>query len=101
MSFLNIATSGLQSVIILTPLTKQQWWNFSCPCNVPNTSLSILLYLFSPLDRLLLANDMGHSILLSGALSLGQLVPFLVCSKLAVISTPDTSVSKYNGLVSS
>ena len=50
---------------------------------------------------LLLTNTMGLSMLLSGVLSLGTLVPLLVCSKLAPSSTPDALVSRYNGLVSS
>ena len=62
--------------------------------------LSILLYLFLVLNGLLLANALGHSMLLSGAMSPGDLLPFLVCSKLAPSPTPDASVSKYSGLVS-
>ena len=68
---------------------------------MPNASLSVLLYLFSVLDRLLLVNVMDHSMLLSGAVSLGQLVQFLVCSRLAPSPIPDASVSNYSGLVSS
>ena len=51
------------------------------------------------MDRLLLANVIGLSMLLYCAMSLGQLVPFLVCSRLA--PTPYASVSKYSGLASS
>ena len=58
----------------------------------------MLLYLFSALDRLLLTKEVGLSMLLSGALSLGQIVPYLVCSREA---TQDASVSKYSGRVSS
>ena len=72
-SFLKIATSGLWSVIILTSVAKQQWWNFLTPCSIPSASLSMLLYLLSTLDRLLLANVMDLSVLLSGALSLEEL----------------------------
>ena len=65
---------------------------------MPNASLSILLYLCSVLDTLTLANAMGCSMLLSGAASLGQFVPFLFCSKLAPSPTQYASVSKYSGL---
>ena len=68
---------------------------------MPTASLLILGYLFLALDRLLHANAMGHSMLLSFAMSLGQLLPFLVCSKLAPKPTSDASVSMYSGLVSS
>ena len=51
------------------------------------------------LDRLLLTNVMGLSMLLSGAVSLGQLLPFCVCTRLAPSPTPDASVSRYSGLV--
>ena len=44
--------------------------NFLSPCSIPSASLSMLLYLLSAFDRLLLANVMGPSMLLSGALSL-------------------------------
>ena len=70
-------------------------------CNISNAPLSILLYLHAVLDRLLLANVMGLSTLLSAAMSLGEHVPFLVCSGLAHIPTQDMSVSMNSGLVSS
>ena len=60
-----------------------------------NASLSVLLYLFSALDRLLLAKVMSLSIL-SGVMSLGQLLLFLFCIRLAPTPTPDVSISKYN-----
>ena len=41
------------------------------------------------------------SMLLSGAVSLGQFVPFLVCIRLAPSPTLGVSVCKYSGLVSS
>ena len=49
----------------------------------------MLLYLLSTLDKLLLANVMGLSMLLSGALSLGQFVPLLVCSRAVPSPIPD------------
>ena len=67
---------------------------------MPKASLSMLLYLYSTLVRLLLANVMGLSMLLSGASSLWQLVLLLVCSK-ASSPTPYALVSMYSGLVSS
>ena len=73
---------------------------FVRPYNVPSAFISMLLYLYSAHDRLLLANAMGLNRLLLGAISLGQLVPFLVCSKPASSHTSDASVSKYSGLVS-
>ena len=66
---------------------------------MPNACLSILPYVFLVLDRHLLANAIGHSMLLSGAMSLGQLLPFLVCSKLAPSPTPEALVSKYISIV--
>ena len=39
-------------------------------------------------------------VILSGASSLQQFVPFLVCSGLAPSATPDTSVLKYGGFIS-
>ena len=71
------------------------------PCDMLNASLSILLYLLSVLDRLLLVNVMGLSMLLSGAMSLEKVVSFLVYRRLVPIPAPDASVSGYSGLVSS
>ena len=45
-SFLKIATSVLWSMIILTSLAKQKWWNFLSLYSLPNSSFSMLLYLF-------------------------------------------------------
>ena len=73
-SFLKIATSGLWSVIIPTS-HKAVVMKFVKPMCIPSASLSMLLYLPSVLDRLLLANVMGLSMLLSGAMPLEQLVP--------------------------
>ena len=67
---------------------------------MPSASLSILLYLFSALIRLLLENAMGLGMLLSSALSLEQLVLLLFCRRSAPNQTPDASVSTYSGLVS-
>ena len=63
--------------------------------SIPSASLSILLYLFSALVRLLLLNAISLSMLLSGASSLGQLVLLLVCNKAAPSPAPDASVSIY------
>ena len=60
----------------------------------------MLLY-FSAIDRFLLTNEMGLRMLLSGALSLGQFVPLLSCSRPTPSSTQDASLSMYTGLVSS
>ena len=46
---------------------------FLRPCSIPNVSLSMLLYLYSALVRLLLANVMGLRMVLSGAISLGMI----------------------------
>ena len=59
-SFLNMATKGLWSVIMVISLAKQWWWNISRPCSMPSASLSMLLYLCSVLVRLLLSNAIGH-----------------------------------------
>ena len=55
----------------------------SLNCSMPNASLSVLLYLLSLADSLLLAKAIVFGILLSGVLFLGQLEPSLVCSKVA------------------
>ena len=61
----------------------------------------MLLYLFSALDKLLLVNAMGLSMLLSGTLSQGLLVLLLVCSRPDPSPTQDALVSRYNGFASS
>ena len=61
----------------------------------------MLMYLFSTLDRLLLTNAIGLSMLLSGTTSLGHLVPLFVYSRTAPSPTPEASISMYNGFVSS
>ena len=65
---------------------------------MPVASLSVFLYLFSTLDRLLLANAMGLNVLLSGTSSLGQLVSLLVCSRVASSQTSDATITMNNGL---
>ena len=70
-------------------------------CSIPSASLFMLLYIFSAVDILLLANMMGLNMLFSGAVSLGQLVPLLVCSKPAPSPTWDGLVSRYSSLFSS
>ena len=80
---------------------KAVMMELSSPYNKPSASLSVLLYLFSVLDRIFLTNAMGLSMLFSGIVSLGQLGPLLACSMLAPSHTPEASVSIYNGLVSS
>ena len=62
-SFLNIATRGLWSVIMLTSHAR---WNFSSPWSIPSISLSVLLYHLSAPERLLQMNAVGLSIMLSG-----------------------------------
>ena len=51
-SFLNKATNGLWSVIMLTSWTKQWWWNVSRLRSMTDSSPSMLLYLVSVLVRL-------------------------------------------------
>ena len=68
---------------------------------MPSASLSMLLFLFSVLHRLLLTNVMGLNILLSAAVSLGQLVLLLICTREAPSPTPDASVSRYSSSISS
>ena len=55
---------------------------------MPNASLSMLLYLFSAADMLLLAKVIGLRMLLSGASSLGQLIPPLISSRPTPSPTP-------------
>ena len=74
---------------------------FLRPCNIPNVSLSMLLYLCSALLRLLLAKVMDLRMVLYRAISFGHVVPSLVCNRVVQIPIPDASVSKYSGLVSS
>ena len=59
--------------------------------------LSMLLYLVSALDGLLLAKAMVHNGLLSGASSYWQVIPSLTCSNLATRPTPHVSPSKHSG----
>ena len=56
---------------------------------------------FSRADRLLLAQVIGLRMLLLDASSLGELLPFLLCSRPAPSPTLNTSVCKCNGFVSS
>ena len=67
---------------------------------MPIASLSMILYLFSVVDKLLLAKAIGLRILLSGASSLGQFVLSLAHRRLASSPTPDASVSRYSSFVS-
>ena len=53
----------------------------------------------SALVRLLLANVIGLSMVLSGAISLWHVAPSLVCNRVAPSSTPNELVSKYTGFV--
>ena len=63
-------------------------------CSIPSASLSILLYLHSALVRLLLANAIGQTMVLSGVLSFGHDVPSLVWSSAAPSPIPEASVSR-------
>ena len=59
---------------------------------MPNVSLSMLLYLHSALDRLLLANEIGLRMVLCGAASYGHVLPSLVCNRAVPSPIPDVSV---------
>ena len=61
-------------------------------CSIPSASLSILLYLFSAPDGLLLTKAVGVSMLLSGDISLGHFMPFLLCSRASPSPTPDVAI---------
>ena len=77
MCFLNIVTSSLWS-LLNSPLSQSSNdGTFLSPYIMPSASLSMLLYLFSTLDRLLLANAMGLIMLSSGTSSQGQHVACL------------------------
>ena len=52
----------------------------------------MLLYLHSALARLLLANAVGLRMVLSGAVSLGQVIQSLVCNTAVTSLIPDASV---------
>ena len=56
---------------------------------------------FSAADRLLLAKVIGLSVFLSGASSLLQLTPSLICNRPALSATPDAFVSRYSGFATS
>ena len=66
---------------------------------MPRAFLSMLLYLFSASVRVLLANAVGLSMLLSGASSLTQLILVLVCSKAPPSSNPYATLSVHSGLI--
>ena len=100
-SFPIIPTNGLWSVMtcpscvnssIVTPLANTDPKDFS---------LDILLYCCSLLDRLLLANAMSQSIPLSDTLIYLQLMSSLTCGNVAPRPTPDASLPKYNGFLTS
>ena len=80
---------------------KEYWWNFSNPCRIQSTSLYILLYCHSALDRLFLGKAVDQSIALSSVLSYPQLMLFLSCSNAVPRPTPDVSVFRYNGFLMS
>ena len=61
----------------------------------------MLLYLHSALVRLLLANAVSLRMVLFGAVSLGHVIPSLVCNRAVPSPIPDASVSRYSGFVSS
>ena len=90
---LNIATSGMWSVMMLTYLTKQWWWNSSSQYSILSVPHSVLLYLFSMLVRLLLAKQWVWVCCCLMLHPLGQLVLLLVCSRSAPSQNPDASVS--------
>ena len=68
---------------------------------MPSASISMLLYSVSVLDRLLPANAMGLSTELSGAVSIGQLIPSLTCNSDTPRPPPDASISWYSDSFSS
>ena len=68
---------------------------------MPNASLLMSLYLHTVLVRLLHANTIGLRMVLSGAVSFGQVISSLVCNRAVSSPIPYASVSRYKGLVSS
>ena len=93
MSFLSITTSDLWSVIMLTLWANQKWLNLSRLCNIPRTSLSVLLYWVSALAMLLL------EILLTAVIGyfiLWNCIPSHACRRLSLRPTSNASVSKYS-----
>ena len=69
--------------------------------SMSNASFSMLLYIFSAAYMLILARMTDLNMLLLDASCLWQLIPYLVCSRLAPNSTPDASVSRYGDFISS
>ena len=59
----------------------------------------MILYLHSALVRLLLASVIGLRMVLSGAVSFGNVIPSLVCNRMMPSPIYDASVSRYRGLV--
>ena len=58
------------------------------------------VYLHSALVRLLLANAISIRMVLSGAVSLGHVIPFLVCNSAVPSQIPVILVSRYKGFAS-
>ena len=94
--FFNNVTSHLRSVTTQTSCVKHQWWNFSRPGIMPSTSPKMLLYHVSAYVKLLHANVVGHTAVLSDALSFGNPIPSLTCRRLAPRLTSDVSLSRYS-----
>ena len=95
-SFINVSTRSLWSVLILTSWVKKYWWNFSKPCSMPRSSLSILQYQVSALVRLLLANAIDCSVSLVGTAFLGNTIVSFNGRRLTPRPTPSASVSRHN-----
>ena len=66
-------------------------------CNMLHASFSMLLYIVSALDGLLLVMAMELGAILPGVLLKGQFISPIICSSPAPSPTPDTSVSKNCG----
>ena len=70
---------------------------FSNARSMLSASLSMLLYLVSVLDTLLLVNVMGCNIILSSGSFHGQFIPTLTSRHPAPKPTSEASLSKCNG----
>ena len=92
---LTITANGLWPVIMQTSFMKQNWWNFSNTSSMTKVSHSMLLYHNYVLEKLLLANVMGHSAVLSEISSHQQFMPPLTCNMPAPRLT--LSVSRFKG----
>ena len=96
-SLLIMATSDLWSWTLVLLLKSISNGTFSDPCSISSASLSMLLYHYCALNRILPAKAVGQRVTLSGISLCPHLMPSYTCNKLASRPTPDASISRYRG----